>query len=155
MDKKQQKKLGPDYNLLVCHPEIAAEWDYEANGDFTPADFYAHSPREAAWIGKDCRHSWTARITNRTSNGNGCRICGGKEIIYENSLAAKFPEIAAEWHRTKNGGKTPEKVFPFSTEMAYWINETRGVFETKIVNRTTAFVRAEKRRIQSQSDKTK
>ena len=39
---------------------------------------------------------------------------------YENSLQYCFPEIAAEWHLTKNGSLTPEKVSKAARRKVWW-----------------------------------
>lgn len=56
----------------------------------------------------------------------------------DNSLQIKFPDIAAEWHPTKNGNLTPDKVACNSSKKAWWLckicgNEWCG----KISNRTS------------------
>ncbi len=129
---------GPPYerSLAFLHPDISAEWDYEENGPRAPADFYANSTYEVAWIGKKCGHKWRAPIYHRTASGGGCRYCAHKKVLHENSLACLFPELIHEWHPTLNGDSRPETVFAFSSKEAYWINDKRGVFVAKIVNRT-------------------
>ena len=37
-----------------------------------------------------------------------------------NDLAAKFPEVAAEWHSTKNGGLLSSQVTPRSGRKVHW-----------------------------------
>ena len=139
---------APPYerSLAFLYQDVADEWDYEANGDLTPTDFYANSTHEAAWVGKDCGHKWEAPIYYRTGSRNGCPYCGRKKILYENSLAAKFSDIAAEWHPSLNGDTTPEMVFPFSTKEAWWINEKRGTFKTEVRNRNNTFEKKPKKR---------
>jgi len=134
-------------SLAFLFPNVAAEWDQEENGYLAPSMFYANSTHVASWIGKNCGHKWKAPIYHRTSLGNGCRYCASKKISAENSLAAKFPEIAAEWHPTQNGDLTPEFVFPFSDKVAWWVNEKRGVFRARIASRTAAWQTRRKRRI--------
>jgi len=63
------------------------------------------------WIcNKGPAHEWTAGIGERT-RGQGCACCGSKKLSVTNSLVAKYPEIAAQWHPTKNGSLTPDKFF--------------------------------------------
>lgn len=40
--------------------------------------------------------------------------------LKKGSLAECFPELAKEWHPTKNGALTPDKVKPHSDIMAWW-----------------------------------
>lgn len=41
------------------------------------------------------------------------------------TLAEAFPDIAAEWHPTKNGGLKPTDVTPGSERSVWWICEKR------------------------------
>ncbi len=40
-------------------------------------------------------------IASRNS-GKGCSICRGYKVVESNSLARLMPELAKEWHPTKN-----------------------------------------------------
>src|SRR5262249_388119 len=44
------------------------------------------------------------------SNKAGCPYCAGKKVSAENCLLTVNPEVAAEWHPTKNGSLTPADV---------------------------------------------
>ncbi len=54
-------------------------------------------------------------------NGKGCRTCEK----YQQSIALHNPEIAKEWHPTKNkevyGVTTPEETSTRCNERAWWI----------------------------------
>lgn len=58
-----------------------------------------------------------------------------KAIKLEDSLAFKFPEIAAEWDYEKNRELTPEMVKPFSTIKVHWICEKGHRWEATINER--------------------
>ena len=58
-------------------------------------------------------------------------------LNYENSLEAKYPEIAKEWHPTKNGILTPDKVDYSSHTPAWWICSGCGYEYPKDVHRRT------------------
>lgn len=47
-------------------------------------------------------------------------MCAGKAVSVTNSLASLFPAVAAEWHPTKNGDLTPERVVAGTTRMLWW-----------------------------------
>ena len=113
-------------NLLVCKenslatnfPELIEEWNTEKNGNLTPDDVIAGSKKKAWWkCGKG--HEWQAQIGSRT-RGRGCPICSGTKVIKETSLAKIRPDIAAEWHPTKNKGLTPEQIAPQSSKKVWW-----------------------------------
>lgn len=52
----------------------------------------------------------------------------GPEHLGDRSLAAKHPQVAAEWHPTKNDalGYTPEVLLPRSNRKAWWLCSTCG-----------------------------
>jgi uncharacterized Zn-finger protein len=55
-----------------------------------------------------------------------------------NSLLEKFPNIASEWHPTKNGNKTPKDVCYGSHDIAYWLCKNGHAYSTPIQRRTNA-----------------
>ncbi len=57
---------------------------------------------------------------SRTANGTGCPYCSGKIASEENNLKLKVPELCKEWHPTKNGELTPEKVTSRSAKKIWW-----------------------------------
>ena len=74
------KKIKVGFNDLgTTHPEIAAQWDYDKNGDITPQDVTAGSSTKYWW---KCPkgHSWNATIQSRTrpNRPGGCPSCAGK-----------------------------------------------------------------------------
>lgn len=76
--------------------------------------------RKAWWrCDEGTDHIWQASISSRVS-GRGCPYCAGYKVSYTNSLATTYPEVAAEWHPTKNGDLTPDNVVHGSNERAYW-----------------------------------
>jgi len=109
-------------NLLETYPGIAAEWHLTKNGELTPDQVVAGSNKRFWWQcpqGPD--HEWEAKLSNRTStNKTGCPCCAGQKVSVTNSLATQFPDIAAEWHPTKNGELTPDQVVAGSGKIFWW-----------------------------------
>ena len=90
------------------------------NGDLTPFDFTAGSNEKVWWkCPKGNAHEWYGSINNR-SRGRGCPICSGRMLVKSNSLATVNPELAKEWHSTKNGKLTPFDVFPAQGRKVWW-----------------------------------
>src|SRR5262249_16466498 len=50
----------------------------------------------------------------------GCPFCAGRRGSETNSIATLFPDIAAQWHPTKNGDTTPDKVAVGSHLNVWW-----------------------------------
>ena len=113
------KKASDTNNLLTIHPEIAKEWHPTKNGTMKPEDFTKGSDKSIWWrCQKSAKHEWLARIQKRTS-GRGCPFCAGKKILLEDSLLARLPNLASQWHPTKNGVLSP-KDFGLGSEKRIW-----------------------------------
>ena len=116
-------------NYLVCkennslgntYPDVAALWHPTKNGELTPYMFPPHSNIRVWWQGK-CGHEWDNPITVMT-RGGGCPYCHGLRVLKGfNDLETRFPDIAAQWHPTKNGSKTPDMFTFGSGQKVYWL----------------------------------
>jgi len=53
-------------------------------------------------------------------SGRGCGICHGSQVGLSNCLATKNPELAKEWHPTKNGDLTSWDVTYGSRQKVWW-----------------------------------
>ena len=109
-------------SLLETHSAIAAEWHPTKNGDLTPDQVVAGSHKKVWWkCPKGTDHEWQATLINRTGSGKtGCPCCAARKVSVTNSLAELFPEIATEWHPTKNGDLTPDLVVAGSGKKVWW-----------------------------------
>ena len=124
-------------DLATKFPEIAAEWHPTKNGDLTPDQILAGSGKKVWWLGK-CGHEWDAVISHRTANKTGCPFDSGNRLLAGfNDLATKFPEIAAEWHHTKNGDLTPNQITASnSRKKVWWIGECGHEWDMTVNSRT-------------------
>lgn len=116
-------KICPHNSLEAVFPKIAAEWHPTKNGKIKPSEVAPHSYKKYWWKCKKdpcgC-HKWSAVVYSRTSkNKTDCPFCSGMSTCAHNSLEAEFPEIAIEWHPTKNGKVTPNDISP-ATGSKYW-----------------------------------
>lgn len=106
-------------SLAVVNPELAAQWHPSLNGALTPSAVAAWS-NHRAWWKCSAGHEWDARVCWR-SRHSGCPVCSSRRLDPEaNSLTVVRPDIAAEWHPTKNGKLTPSDVFSRSNAPAWW-----------------------------------
>src|SRR4051812_15178109 len=97
--------------LVDARPEIAAEWHPRRNEGLSVADFACGSKQRVWWqcpVSSD--HEWPTVIANRAVLEHGCPYCSGKRPSATNNLAVKRPDLAVQWHPTRNGDLTPEKV---------------------------------------------
>ena len=60
-----------------------------------------------------------------------------KERLKEYNLAIKYPEVAKEWHPTKNGNRIPEDFTPKSNEKVWWLCPNGHSYESLINSRTS------------------
>ena len=74
-----QKVLKGLNDLQTENPTLAAEWNYEKNGNLKPEDFTANSGEKVWWKGNR-GHEWQAIIAHR-NKGSGCPYCSSKIIL--------------------------------------------------------------------------
>jgi hypothetical protein len=107
-------------SLLEANPKLASEWHPAKNGTLTPADVTPSSGKKVWWnCPKGSDHEWPAIVANR-NKGIGCPICSNQRLAKSNSLGTVNPELAKEWHPTKNGELTPFDVLPSTNRRIWW-----------------------------------
>lgn len=125
----------PENSLQERFPLVAKEWDYDKNYPLTPENFSYGSDKKVWWICAN-GHSFDATIKNRTSKESKCPFCSGKVASKDNNLALLFPEVAREWHPTKNGDLTPKQVTSKSSKKVWWLCPKGHSYEKIISSRT-------------------
>lgn len=114
--------------FAFVHPELLVFWDFEKNQDINPEKISYGSEKKVWW---KCPkgHSYRQAL-HAKSAGAGCLICTKQIVSKETSLATERPDIAAEWHPTKNKGlvdgrgidiSTPDKVTTGSKQKVWWL----------------------------------
>ena len=107
-------------SLAETHPELAKQWHPSKNGDLTPYDVTLKSGKKVWWkCDNGYDHEWKSSISNR-KQGYGCPICSGRKAVKSNCLATLNPEVAKQWHPTKNGNLTPYDIRPKSNRKVWW-----------------------------------
>jgi len=128
------RRVGEDNNLKVKYPEVAKEFHPTKNGDLKPEDFTSKSSHKVWWICSE-GHEWDAVISSRT-NGNGCPYCSGRRVSEDNNLKVKYPEVAKEFHPTKNGDLKPEDFTCHNQKKVWWICPEGHEWDAVISSRT-------------------
>jgi hypothetical protein len=125
----------PGYNdLATTHPDLAAQWHPTKNGNLKPTNITAGSNREVWW---QCEkgHEWKARTSDRVTKEIGCPVCSNRQVLVGyNDLATTHPELAAQWHPTKNH-KTPQEYTCGSSKTVWWKCEKGHEWKAKIADR--------------------
>ncbi len=107
-------------SLKTEYPLIAAEWDFEKNGELLPKEVAPHSNKSFFW---KCAkgHEYFCSVDKRTSRNQGCPYCSGKKVLVGyNDLATKNPQLASEWDFNKNQGISPSQVAHHSNKSVWW-----------------------------------
>ena len=115
------RKIVPSNSLTTTHPKLAKQWHPTKNGILTPNNVGAFYSKRVWWkCDKGADHEWFVKPTDRTNYKTGCPICSNKKVVPSNCLATTHPEIAAEWHPTKNGEYTPFTLGAGSSSNIWW-----------------------------------
>jgi hypothetical protein len=97
---------------------LLIEWDYEKNR-LNPEKI-TYGTQTKVWWKCSKGHSWSAQVSTRTRLGVGCPYCAGLKVWSGfNDLAIKRPDLAKEWHPTRNQ-KQPNEV-GFGPTKHWWI----------------------------------
>ena len=126
-------------SLEILYPDIAKEWHPELNTK-KPSEFVYGSAHKAWWICKNNKkHIWETTIRSRTTcNKTNCPYCANRKVCDDNNLLIIFPDIAKEWHPTKNNNLKPENVMAFSHKKVWWqcTKNNEHEWQTTIEKRT-------------------
>lgn len=122
---KSQIKTRSQRKLSEESPLLRQEWHPTLNGDTSPEELLTGSNKKVWWLCKQsaCHHphEWQNTVWNRSGLGAGCPFCSSNRICPCNSLQGKQPDVAAQWHPTKNGDLLPEHCGPGSPLKVWWL----------------------------------
>ncbi len=122
--------------LSTANPELAKEWHPALNGNLKPESIYAHSKQRVWWLGK-CGHEWQATVSDRYCKKADCPFCSGNRILVGyNDLQSVNPELASEWHPTKNGDNKPSQYTQASTYKAWWLGKCGHEWIAQVASRS-------------------
>ena len=113
-------------DLQSQFPEIAAE-AYE----WVPETITAKSNQKKDWKCKE-GHIYSSTVSSRTSGGNGCAVCSGRQVLAGfNDLKSKFPDIAAEAYEWD-----PETITAKSSQKKDWKCKEGHIYSSVVADRT-------------------
>lgn len=123
-------------SLDELRPDVSLKWNYDKNKNLKPNMFSVSSNEIVWWKCPDCGYEWESSINHMTRKGTyGCPICANKQsgISYTKgvvkkvgSLADTMPELAKQWHPTKNGDLTPKDITAGRAKPVWWLCPTCG-----------------------------
>lgn len=129
-------------SVAAVQPDLVIEWDTERN-KIKPTECSPMSDKKIWWKCRTCGYEWEATVGSR-SQGHGCPNCATKKRINSlqrytieksGSIAETHPEIAAEWHPTKNGVVTPYDVSFGSQQIIWWRCKRGHSWQASVSNR--------------------
>ena len=127
---KSGKKVLKGYNdLKTLKPDVAKEWNYEKNGNLTPDMFVCNSDKKVWWQCYDIlfidktpiKLEWRSAIKDRVRAKSNPYKSGKMVLEGYNDLQTMNPELAAQWHPTKNGDLKPTQVTTGSHKKVWWL----------------------------------
>jgi Zn finger protein HypA/HybF involved in hydrogenase expression len=109
-------------SLTSKKPKLALEWHPIKNLKLTANDVTVGSSKRVWWLCNNCNNEWITSVSNRTS-GKGCGACQGKVIHSDgsNSMRVTRPDLAREFHPTKNGKFTPDNLLAGTHKKLWWL----------------------------------
>ena len=117
-------------DLQTVNSELAKQWHPTKNGNLKPTDVMASSNQKVWWFlpyddpitGKHFDFEWMAIINNRYGKKYNCPYLSGHAVWKGfNDLQTMNPELAKQWHHTKNGKLKPTKVTAGSGKKVWWL----------------------------------
>ena len=128
------KAIKGQTDLATTHPEIAAQWHPELNGDLLPDQVTSGSGKKFWWT-CDKGHAHQDSPGHKKA-GRGCPVCSNKQIIVGiNDLASTAPHLSKQWHPAKNGSLMATEVSSGSNRKAWWVCEQGHEWESVIASR--------------------
>ena len=124
----------PGHSLFDLNKPIALQWHPTKNGSLTPAQVAPNSHKKVWWL---CQkgHEWQANISKRNL-GRGCPFCSNKKTDAGNCLKKLRPDLAQEWHPTRNLPLTPYDVVPNSNKKIWWLCNKQHEWQAVVATRT-------------------
>lgn len=113
-------RATPGVNTLAdLRPDLAAQWHPTLNGLQEASSVTVSSGKRVWWV---CPkgHEWQAHVYKRSQQG--CPVCVNLSVrLGVNALSDTHPNLAAEWHPTKNLPATPDTVVAGSPKRYWWV----------------------------------
>lgn len=128
------KLIVGENDLATTYPVLARQW-HPTKNTLTPQQVTAGSTKKVWWLCEK-EHEWEAACYSRVA-GNGCPVCSGRKVLVGyNDLVTTHPEIASEWHPTKNGTLSATDVTANSHKNVWWLGACGHEWETRVSERT-------------------
>ena len=133
----KEKTKQESRNLIKTYPNLIKEWHPTKNGDLTPENVTYACNKSVWWKCEKCGYEWKAKVGNRTLLNRGCPCCSNHIVVAGiNDLATTHPNIAKEWHPTRNKSLAPKDVTHGSGKKVWWICPQGHEYQATVLHRT-------------------
>ena len=139
------QKLCACQSLEYQFPDIAKEW-HPTKNNLQPNKVSKSNGKTFWWLCSKYKngccntcntiHEWKAVVKSRTRGSTNCPYCANKKLCPCQSLESQFPDIAKEWHPTKNGKLLPSQVLKGSDLKIWWVCSKTHKWQTSVSERT-------------------
>ena len=120
----------------ITDPFLLSEWDYTKN-ERSPEEYTPKSNEAVYWVCSKCGYHFRAKISNRALR-KSCACCTGKVVVPGiNDLATTHPQLAEEWHPTKNGDLRPSDVTYGIAARVWWICPEGHEYPATLLHRSS------------------
>lgn len=130
-------------DLATMAPDLAAEWHPVKNAPLTTAEVTPQSGVSAWWQCRACGFEWQARIYSRNGASHACPECARKRVHRKlrtpkqgQSLKERDPQLAEQWHPSKNGELTPLDVTLKTHRKVWWLGKCGHEWEAAVYSRS-------------------
>ena len=128
------KKVNDENCLLKINPKLSKSWS--SKNKINPSQVFPNSNEKFWWKCEVCNNEWSATVNSRTC-GTGCPYCCGQKVCDANSLGVLNPNLAKEWHPTKNLKWTAKHFTINSSKKVWWKCSVCGKsWQATIANRS-------------------
>lgn len=136
----QYKSLEVENSIASLYPDIAKEFDIEANYPITPEMVSFGSTEKYQWKCIKCGFTWIDSPNQRTSKKTGCSNCRKNMSVKEKldvgimkKISLTHPWLIKEWKREKNDGFELDDFDRRSDYEATWYCEIHDFYYKKKV----------------------
>lgn len=127
----ENRKFLKGYNdLATVSPDLAQQLHPTLNQGVTAENILAGGQKKYWW---QCNkgHEWRTGIHVRLLLNRGCPVCSNNEVRQGvNDMSTTHPELASEWHPTRNNDLTPETVVAGTSKRIWWICDSGHEWKT-------------------------
>lgn len=120
-------------SLAAQAPHVLSAWDDKKNAPFTPETIFAKTSKKMWW---KCEHghSYQMNVSYRIRLET-CPLCKQEKRQKERALMKHYPQLAKEWHPTKNQHLDLKTISVGSQKRVWWQCEHGHEWESIVANR--------------------